>query len=269
MLRILKYSLTIFVFLFSLSCSETAAKIKKEKKNNSTIHTPEPDPLITIKKDTKLSQSSVALQQSRKFPNSYKEGIDVSHYQGNIDWNAISKQGNICYAFVKATESNYYVDDYYTYNIEEGKKNGIAMGSYHFFRANVSMLEQFEHMTSVIDPSMQDIIPLIDIEAANGVPVETFVSRLKEFLKLVEEFYGCPPIIYTYVNFYNRYLANKGFSHYPMMIAYYNGDIPYVSDGNKYIMWQYTCRGRISGVKGDIDRSKFMNGASLYDILYK
>lgn len=266
-----KTIITIISFLISVTffTSMTEAKVKKEKKKAIVIHTPEPDPFISIHKDTKLSQSPMAYQQSKKFANSVKGGIDVSHYQGNIDWTRISKSGNISYAFVKATESNYYIDDFYNFNIEEGKKNGIAMGSYHFFRANVSMLEQFEHMTSIIEPGMQDLIPLIDVEAANGVPADVFANRLKEFLKMVEDYYGCPPILYTYVNFYNKYLAYKGFDRYPLMIAFYNEKIPSISDGHKYIMWQYTCRGRIDGIKGDVDCSKFMNGASLYDILYK
>ena len=254
---------------FLVFCVTPSAVAKGRKDNKVVIRTPEPDPPVAIKKDTKLSASPAVRSQSKKFADSRKGGIDVSHYQGRIDWNEVAKHGDISYAFVKATESNYYVDDYYQDNMEQGRKHGIAMGSYHFFRANVSIQEQFEHMTSVVKPDMQDLVPLIDVEAANGVPSSIFAGRLKEFLEMVEEYYGTPPLLYTYVNFYNRYLADRGFSHYPLMIAFYQDSTPYVSDGNKYIMWQYTCRGRINGIRGDVDRSKFMNGASLHDILYK
>ncbi len=260
----------IMITFLAFSISPTiVAKENKDKKKTIIIHTPEPDPFITIKKDTKLAQSSAVRLRNKKFADSRKGGIDVSHYQGQIDWSEVSKHGDICYAFVKATESNYYVDDFYRINMEEGKKYGIAMGSYHFFRANVSIQEQFEQMTSIVDPDMQDLVPLIDVEAANGVSASIFASRLKEFLSMVEEFYGTPPLLYTYVNFYNRYLANKGFTRYPLMIASYSGATPLLNDDNAYIMWQYTCRGRIGGIKGDVDRSKFTNGASLYDILYR
>lgn len=259
----------MLVFLAFSVAPAAVAKVNKEKKKAIVIHTPEPDPFITIKKDTKLSQSAVASLRSRRFANSHEGGIDVSHYQGQIDWSEVSKHENICFAFVKATESNYFTDDFYHANMEEGKKHGIAMGSYHFFRANVSMQEQFEHMTSVVKPGMQDLVPLIDVEAANGVPASVFVSRLKDFLDMVEDFYGTPPLLYTYVNFYNKYLANRGFSRYPLVIASYSESTPYVSDGNKYIMWQYTCRGRVDGIRGDVDRSRFMNGTSLHDILYQ
>ena len=142
------------------------------------------------------------------------------------------------------------------------------MGSYHFYRAHVDQDAQFRHMISVIDASKQDIVPVIDVEAANGVSVETFASRLRRFMKRVEEHYGRPPILYTYVNFYNKYIVNRGFEHYPLFIAYYQDNAPHVSDGNKYIMWQYSSRGTINGIKGRVDLSRFMNGHTIYDILY-
>lgn len=269
MYNLLRHCILIFLTIFCVQNIYSASKINKEKKRTIIIHTPEPDPFINIKRDTKLAQSPTANHNPKKFANSFKDGIDVSHYQGYIDWQNIVNTNNISFAYVKATESNYYVDDYYYYNFEEGQKKGLAMGSYHFFRANVSMLEQFENMTSVVDPTKQDIVPMIDVEAANGVPADVFANRLKEFLKMVEDFYGRPPVLYTYVNFYNKYIANRGFGKYPLMIAFYNGTPPSVADGKKYIMWQYTCRGRIAGVKGDVDKSRFTNGASLYDILYQ
>lgn len=257
----------IFVFPFELKAS---SKIKKDKKEKHKVELPrasEPDPYVEIKKDVLLSQAVVAHCGSRRLIENMTEGIDVSHYQGSIDWSSVAKGGKISYAFVKASESNYFIDDYYDYNISEGRKHGITMGSYHFFRANVNMTEQFHHMISVIDPKKQDIVPMIDVEAANGVSSDRFAKRLKEFLDMVENYYGRPPILYTYVNFYNKYMAYRGFDRYPLMIAFYNELVPSVDDGNQFIMWQYSCRGRIDGIRGDVDRSKIMSGFSIYDIL--
>lgn len=268
MYKHLIYILLLMLLPQILATESYARNDKKGKRKIELPGTPEPDPYIEIHRDKKLAESPVA-RHGRRIIHAHREGIDVSHYQQSINWANVAKTNTIGYAFVKATESNYYIDDYYEENMAEGKKNGIYMGSYHFFRANVNMKEQFEHMISVIDPKKQDLLPIIDVEAANGVPVSTFVQRLKEFLRMVEKHYGRPPILYTYVNFYEKYLVNRGFDHYPLMIAYYNEDTPYLSDGKEYIMWQYTCRGRISGIKGDVDRSRFVENFNINDILYQ
>lgn len=263
------YILLILFLLPSLSIEAAQDKKKDKKKEIVLPHTPQPDPFIQIHTDTKLKESPVANSSGMsKNINTIIEGIDVSHYQGTIDWSAVAATKSIGYAFVKASESNYFVDDYYQYNMSQGRKNGITMGSYHFFRANVSMEEQFKHMISVIDPANQDIVPMIDVEAANGVSPETFARRLKDFMEMVEAYYGRPPILYTYVNFYNKYIAYRGFERYPLMIAFYNEATPYVTDGNKYVMWQYSSRGHVDGIKGNVDRSRFMNGFTIHDVLY-
>lgn len=264
----LRFSI-IFILVLSILTAQATTDKKKDKKAVVELpHMPKPDPLLEIHKDRGLKESPVAKLPSQRVINSNIEGIDVSHYQGTIDWETVAKSNKIGYAFVKASESNYFIDDYYAYNLSEGRKHGIAMGSYHFFRANVDVDQQFKHLISVIDPAKQDIVPMIDVEAANGVGVETFARRLKVFMQKVEEYYGRPPILYTYVNFYNKYIAYRGFERYPLMIAFYNDNIPAVADGNKYVIWQYSCRGRINGVSGDVDRSRFMNGFSIEDILF-
>lgn len=267
-----KYLISILTILLLLPTSVWAGdKIKKTKKtHDATIFTPEPDKCPAKVHDTKLLEnhwtSNSFKQKTRTHGNG--EGIDVSHYQGHIDWASLAATGQISYAFVKATESNYFIDNYYHYNISEGRKYGITMGCYHFFRANVSMEEQFKHMISVVKAEDLDVIPIIDVENANGVGVETFAARLRSFMAMVEEYYGKPPILYTYVNFYNKYIAYHGFDRYPLMIAFYQDHQPRVVDGNNYIMWQYTCHGQLEGIRGNVDRSRFTNGFTINDILY-
>lgn len=270
MQRFLTY---LIIFLLLLTTGGTASASQRNKKDKKKaaeiiIHVPEPDAYPQMRLDTPLNESPPARDASHRHINTLGEGIDVSHYQGTIDWEAVAATGKVGYAYVKASESVSFVDDYYYYNIDEGRKYGITMGSYHFYRAHVDQEAQFQHMISVIDPAKQDIVPLIDVEAANGVGVEAFATRLKAFLRRVEQYYGRPPVLYTYLNFYNKYLAYRGFDHYPVMIASYNDEIPVTNDGLKYVMWQYTSKGRINGVRGNVDRSRFMNGHNVYDIIY-
>ncbi|MBP5629899.1 MAG: glycoside hydrolase family 25 protein, partial [Bacteroidaceae bacterium] len=242
-----------------------------EKKNKDKVPLKEPltpDPYPAMQLDQPLRESPLAPSSSRGPINNLPDGIDVSHYQGTINWAAVAASGKVGFAYVKASESVSFIDDYYQYNMAQGRKHGINMGSYHFYRAHVDQDAQFQHMISVIDPAKQDLVPVIDVESANGVTVETFASRLRRFLKRVEDYYGRPPILYTYVNFYNKYLAYRGFEHYPLFIAFYQDSTPRVADGNKYILWQYTSKGHVNGVNGNVDRSKFMNSHTIYDIVY-
>ena len=86
-----------------------------------------------------------------------REGIDVSHYQGFIDWQRVAREGEVGYVYIKATEGNSLQDDTYTYNISEARKAGIKVGSYHFFRANVNVDEQLANLTSLVKKEQQDL----------------------------------------------------------------------------------------------------------------
>lgn len=256
----LSLSFTLTTQIFSAS--------KKDKAKMTTKPILTPDPYMDIKLDKPLNSSPLASSTTRQPVNTLSHGIDVSHYQGRIDWATVAESGKVGYVFIKASESVSFIDEYYQHNLAEARKHGINVGSYHFYRAHVDQEAQLRHMFSIIDPKKQDLVPVVDVETANGVSVETFASRLRRFLKAVEEHYGRPPILYTYVNFYNKYLAHRGFERYPLFIAFYQDRKPSVIDGNTYILWQYTSKGRISGIKGNVDCSKFMNGHTIHDILY-
>lgn len=225
----------------------------------------EPDRLVQKTK----TEKSVAPQEdinhldhkrNRGYINTkYKQGIDVSHYQHSIDWEAVGTE-NLSYVYLKATEGASLVDSYYKQNLEGARKAGLSVGSYHFYRPNVSWKQQLENMTSVVKADDQDIVPMIDIEVGGGG--STFISNLRTFIEAVEEHYGKKPILYTYQNFYNKHLQNQ-FKDYDWMIASYKSGVPKLSDGRSFIMWQYSAKGRIAGIKGDVDRSQIMEGFSL------
>jgi len=104
-----------------------------------------------------------------------------------------------------------------------------------------------------------------------GVSVETMHARLQEFLRLVTEEYGRRPVIYTGRNFYNKYFAGYSFyKPYLFMIAMYNTtEQPYLSNGNDYVIWQYSSKGSINGIRGDVDLSRFVGRHTIGEIMYK
>ena len=190
----------------------------------------------------------------------------MSHYQGSIDWDEVVGGTPISYVYLKATEGASLVDKTYARNLAEARRVGLSVGSYHFYRPNVNWRQQFDNMVAVVKAEEQDLVPIIDIEHRGAVSAEAFISDLRAFIEKVTEHYGKKPLLYTYHNFYNRYLTGE-FTDYHFMIARYRTDSPTLNDGKDYIMWQYTSTGSIPGIRGHVDRSKIMGNYSLSQVM--
>lgn len=197
-----------------------------------------------------------------------REGIDVSHYQGHIDWPRVSKEGGVCFVYIKATEGAELVDNMHAVNLAAARRAGLLVGSYHFYRPKAGVRQQFDNMTSVVIKSGQDLVPIIDIEDARGVSEEKFINDLTEFIRMVTRHYGKKPLLYTGQNFYNKHFVGR-FTDYQWMIAKYQDEMPILNDNLPYAIWQYTAKGRVSGVKGNVDRSCLMGGATLKKLMLK
>ena len=109
----------------------------------------------------------------------------------------------------------------------------------------------------------QDLIPIVDVEVRGRVNHEKFIRDLQLFVAEVERYYGCKPLLYTYQNFYNKHLVGH-FDGYQWMIARYRMEVPELSDGVNFMMWQYTDSGVMDGVNGNVDRSCLMDGFRLH-----
>lgn len=195
-------------------------------------------------------------------------GIDLSHYQGEVFWDAIGNNTKMAYVYLKATEGGDRIDHRYERNIELAHNHGLKVGSYHFYRPKTEQARQLENFLKQCRPEEQDLIPMIDIESAGGLCTEDFCDSLFSFLHLVEEAYGQKPLLYTYTNFYNKFLCGK-LSDYQLMIAQYTDRMPVLYDDKEFIMWQYTCKGLIDGVGGYIDKSRFVGAHGLREIRYR
>ena len=196
--------------------------------------------------------------------NRFSEGIDISHYQGTIDWDEVARSAEISYVYIKATEGESLQDDYYLTNVQGAHRAGLSVGSYHFYRPNATPQAQLENMTQVVHRQDQDLVPIIDIEREDSDEA-AFIDNLRQFIQLVERHYGKKPLLYTYHNFYNRHFQGL-FTNYHWMIARYRSDAPWLNDGKTYIMWQYTQSGRIPGIRGKVDRSQIMSGFTLHQL---
>lgn len=191
-----------------------------------------------------------------------QEGIDVSHYQGRIDWGSVAREGKVSYVYAKATEGANFYDDTHTYNITEARRAGVKVGSYHFYRPTVDIALQFDNLTAHVHAREQDLVPMIDIEDDRGVSEEKFIKDLTAFLQMVENHYGKKPLLYSGEYFYNRHFQGL-FQDYHWMMARYSSTPPTLKDGRTYFMWQYSDKGRISGISNPVDRSRMIGNVNL------
>lgn len=195
-------------------------------------------------------------------------GIDISHYQGDVFWELIGENTRMAYVYIKATEGGDRIDDRYEQNLLSAHRHGLKVGSYHFYRPRTEQRAQLRNFTAQCLRSEQDLVPMIDIETTAGLPDSAFCDSLFTFLDLVERHYKQKPLIYTGTNFYNRHLAGL-LSPYKLMIAQYTEREPVLKDDRDYTMWQYTGKGRINGIKGHVDKSRFMGRHSLRELKYR
>ncbi len=199
---------------------------------------------------------------------SHIHGIDLSHYQGEVFWERVCSHTNMAYVYLKATEGGDRIDATFERNIELAHQHGLKVGSYHFYRPVTEQRLQLENFKRQCLPGEQDLIPMIDVETTNGLPVEDFIDSLTLFLELVEDTYHQKPLIYTGRNFYNKNLQGQ-IDGYQLMIAFYTDEEPELADQRDITIWQYTGKGSIAGVNGYVDKSRFMGHHTLREIRYR
>lgn len=186
-------------------------------------------------------------------PNEYPVwGVDVSEYQGSIDWNILKEQG-VQFAFIKATEGSSYIDTYFSANVSGAKLAGIPFGAYHFFSFDSSAETQAALFIETIGYHEGMIMPVIDIELygekkTNAPPAEAVLDELDTFVNIIYEHYGHFPLIYTTQRSFDLYIAYN-FPECPIWIrdVYF---VPALSDGRAWTFWQYSDRGVLNGYDG-------------------
>ncbi len=180
------------------------------------------------------------------------KGVDVSSYQGEIDWNVLSSQ-KISFAFIKATEGSSFVDKYFAYNFQEAQKTSLSVGAYHFFSYDSEGKTQAENFINTVVPFEGMLPPVIDLEfygekeknPPNRADVE---KQLKVMLVLLEEHYNQKPIIYATEKSYELYLSND-YKEYDIWIRNVISK-PKLPDNRTWTFWQYTNRERLKGYNG-------------------
>lgn len=197
------------------------------------------------------------------YPEGYNvRGIDVSHYQEEIDWlrlrNASMNNDPISFVIVKATEGVSLFDQYFNENFYQAKANGLIRGAYHFYIPTANPREQAKFYLRQVHLEQGDLPPIIDVEEIKGKTASELRNDVKIWLDIVENQYGAKPILYTSYKFFLDYFNTQEFQEYPLWIAHYY--VPKLRYKGKWVLWQHTDCGKIDGIKGKVDCNIF-NGS--------
>ncbi|TKK64312.1 glycoside hydrolase family 25 protein [Ilyomonas limi] len=196
-------------------------------------------------------------------------GIDVSRHQGAISWRAVRdmqiKDIRFHFAFMKATEGVKMVDPYFKRNWKSCKKMHLSRGAYHYYLANKSGADQALNFIKTVKLEPGDLPPVVDIEQLHGTKPAMMRAELKLFLNMIETHYNAKPIIYSYVDFYERYLGEE-FDNYPLWIAHYlQKERPRIK--REWIFWQFNEGGRVNGILSNTDFNVFNGDSAAFEEL--
>lgn len=175
-------------------------------------------------------------------------GIDVSHYQGNINWKTVVSNKNIKFVYIKATEGATWSDAKREIYARGAHQEKLLVGYYHFFRTSSSGADQFENFAKSIEGLPNDLIPVLDIEVEpKASEMRQFEQGINTFIKLCRKKYGVYPIIYTMPNFDKKYLE-----FCKKRKKWYAGRINENAIMTKCLMWQVAIQ-PVPGIAGNTD----------------
>ncbi len=198
--------------------------------------------------------------RAKNFP---VQGIDVSRYQGDIDWHKVRSSG-IEFAWLKATEGGDHADNKFIQNWNNAKAAGVMRGAYHFYYFCRPVSEQISWVFRNV-PVDRDALPLVlDMEWVGESktcrikpPRDKVVRDMHTFLEAMERHYGKRPVIYSSVDFHREMLEGKfdTYDFWLRSVAAYPRHV--YGHRDDWIFWQYTAEGRVPGIKGNVDRNVF------------
>ena len=189
-------------------------------------------------------------------------GIDVSKYQGDIDWQRVRASG-IDFAFIKATEGGDHADDRFEQNWAAARAAGVPRGAYHYYYFCRPAAEQVAWFINHVPREAGALPPVVDLEwnhKSRTCPYRPDAATIRReallFLQALNVYYGKRPVIYTTVDFYrdNDLGRLQGFHFWLRSVAGHPSD---VYPDQRWAFWQYTGTGLVEGIDGLTDINVF------------
>jgi lysozyme len=187
-------------------------------------------------------------------PPGYVLGLDVSSYQGNINWTSVKNSGRQ-FAFAKATEGTTYVDAKFYANWQNMGYNRVVRGAYHFGHPGIDPYAQVDLFVAVAHPKTGDLQLTLDLEVTDGKTPAQVWDWTRHFCKYLHLRTGRPGIIYTGYYFWHDQVGNPPKNlDCPLWIAAWGTSNPQVPQAwSTWSFWQYSSTGSVPGISGNVD----------------
>ena len=201
----------------------------------------------------------------------YIEGIDISHWQGTINWTKVADSGKR-FAFMKASEDTDYKDPTYATNRAQAKANGLYVGAYHFARPETTAgdaVSEADHFVDTAAPKSGELLPVLDLEVTGGLGVADLQAWTRTFLDRVYERTGVRAAIYVSPSFWSGKMGNTGWfaanGYTTLWVAHWTTasapSLPASNWGGRgWTFWQYTSSGTVPGISGRVDLDRYRSG---------
>ncbi len=195
-------------------------------------------------------------------------GVDVSRWQGDIDWAELRRHG-ANFAYIKATDGGDHLDPMFHKNWRGAAAAGIKRGAYHFFYWCRTASSQAEWFIRNVPKEKGALPPVIDVEwnhqssCKKRPPRSDILDKIRVFSDRLERHYGQRPIIYTAPDFYEDNLQGA-FRDHPFWLRAVAEHPSKVYPGRDWVFWQYSGSGLSGGVSGKIDLNVFHGDESAW-----
>ena len=199
---------------------------------------------------------------------SITEGIDVSHWQGTIDWAAVAAAGKR-FVYMKASEGTSFVDRTYALNRAQAKAVGLYVGAYHFAQPDATpgdAVAEADHFLATAQIAQGELLPVLDLEVAGGQSTTALQAWVQAFMGRVYERTGVPGVIYVSPSFWKTYMGNTDWfalnGYRTLWVAHWTGaTAPSIPAGNwggqGWTFWQYSSNGAVPGIRGRVDLNRY------------
>lgn len=190
------------------------------------------------------------------------QGIDISKYQGEIDWDRV-RQAGIRFAYLKVSEGGDHVDSRFYQNWDGAARAGVPRGAYHFMYWCRPASEQAVWFTHAVPQDRTQLPPVLDLEWNNHsktcpqrISRENALEKIRLLLNSMEHHTGKRPVIYTDINFHRDVLEGE-FRDYEFWLRSVAAEPHERFKDRPWTFWQYTATGQVPGIRGNVDRNAF------------
>jgi GH25 family lysozyme M1 (1,4-beta-N-acetylmuramidase)/surface antigen len=190
-------------------------------------------------------------------------GIDVSHHQSVIDWQKVKEDPqNIQFVFIKASEGETFTDPQFSNNVKGAQAAGIQAGAYHYARLLRGKAEkEAQNFVEKLKQHQLDLLPVLDLEEINtDLTADEIADWALAFAEHVKKETGEQILLYTSPSYINRFNGfNNRLKNVPLWLAHWGVDepqLPATGGWEEITCWQYTDKGSVSGITGNVDMDK-------------